>query len=95
MFPDGILGPILFQLPIVKYGPPPTFIPTPEPPKYGPPLPFTPSPLPSFIPTPTPDPRGMLVLPILAVASIVFIIFMIACAVLGFLWLSKRGRDKK
>ncbi len=80
MFPDGILRPALLQFPIIKYGPPPT---------------FTPPPLPTSIPTPTPDLRDMVIFPVLVIALIGFIIFLIACAVVGFVWLSKRGKDKK
>jgi len=80
MLPNGIFGTVLLQLPIVKYGPPPD---------------FSPSPLPTVIPTPSPGLRDALVLPVLAVVSIGFIVFLIACAILGYVWLSRRGKDKK
>jgi hypothetical protein len=100
MFPDGILRPALFQLPVIKYGAPISVTPSPVLPKYGPPditpLPtFTPSLSPSLLPTPTPDLRDMLVLPVMVVVSIGIIIFLIACAVVGFVWLSGRGKNKK
>ncbi len=78
MFP----GPVLLQLPIVKYGPPPDFSPSPLP-------------TPTLLPTPAPGLRDALVLPVLAIVSVGFIVFLIACAVVGYVWLSRRGKDKK
>lgn len=95
MLPDGIPGPALFQLPLVKYGPPPSAAPPPIAPMYG--VPYTPSPtyfpsLPTFVPAPAL--RDTLLFPVMAVVSIGFIILLTACAIAGFIWLSRRGKDK-